>query len=75
MSRTHYIRVAAEVNIADFEEDDLVDYLRDRGYLVSKQSEEPLAAIEVYNAMKVHAANERELIERFILESANKVAL
>ena len=71
MSRPHYIRVAAEVDIADFEEDDLVDYLRDKGYFVSK----PLAAIEVYNAMKVHAANERELIERFILESANKVAL
>jgi hypothetical protein len=74
-----YITVDVDVSLDDFDDDDLVEHLRDAGYTVigpeGGGGGSNVEALAVYEAMKMRLPNAENMAVDFILQLTGKVTI
>jgi len=68
--------VSMHVDLSDFDEEDMVEHLRDRGYYVEKpaQAASPLSPImDVYEALKFGRPDAMDKVRQFVMDETGRV--
>ena len=68
--------IYVDVDLDEFEDDDIIEYMQSRGYTIYKSGEgEMTEAHRIYELLKVGAANADQLARDFICAAANRIAI